>query len=465
MLGRKQEIDLKLNQFVDGLIIAFAFWLSHKMRFENIGGIWPEDVKIPEFKDFLWLLYITVPFTPLVLELNGYYNNLLQKTVIQSIKQYAKALVLIGVLIGGCVVFLRWGAQSRGVLVLLVFVGGGMLLIKEFLIKKYIRAKVNSGNWHEDVLLVGDVNGIKDYKSKIEKLASTGVRIVEEVDLQNSDSGTVRKLLHKHSVQRVFLAAKNVSFEKVQAAVTECEVEGVEVWLPADFIKTTVARPSLDAFEGNLMMVFRSAPEATWAIFVKRLIDQVFASIILIATLPLWVFAIIGIKLNSPSGPVFFIQNRGGKNGKPFKMYKFRTMVIDAEERKKDLIDLNEMSGPVFKIESDPRIFRFGSLLRKWSIDELPQLINVIFGKMSLVGPRPLPVEEVSAIRESAHRRRLSVKPGITCLWQISGRNEINNFDDWVKLDLEYIDNWSLYLDIKILFKTVPAVLFSKGAK
>ena len=465
MLGRKQEIDLKLNQFVDGLIIAFAFWLSHKMRFENIGGIWPEDVKIPEFKDFLWLLYITVPFTPLVLEFNGYYNNLLQKTVIQSIKQYAKALVLIGVLIGGCVVFLRWGAQSRGVLVLLVFVGGGMLLIKEFLIKKYIRAKVNSGNWHEDVLLVGDVDGIKDYKSKIEKLASTGVRIVEEVDLQNSDSGTVRKLLHKHSVQRVFLAAKNVSFEKVQAAVTECEVEGVEVWLPADFIKTTVARPSLDAFEGNLMMVFRSAPEATWAIFVKRLIDQVFASIILIATLPLWVFAIIGIKLNSPIGPVFFIQNRGGKNGKPFKMYKFRTMVIDAEERKKDLIDLNEMSGPVFKIESDPRIFRFGALLRKWSIDELPQLINVIFGKMSLVGPRPLPVEEVSAIRESAHRRRLSVKPGITCLWQISGRNEINNFDDWVKLDLEYIDNWSLYLDIKILFKTVPAVLFSKGAK
>ena len=465
MLGRKQEIDLKLNQFVDGLIIAFAFWLSHKMRFENIGGIWPEDVKIPEFKDFLWLLYITVPFTPLVLELNGYYNNPLQKTVIQSIKQYAKALVLIGVLIGGCVVFLKWGAQSRGVLVLLVFVGGGMLLSKEFLIKKYIRAKVNSGNWHEDVLLIGDINGIKDYKSKIEKLASTGVRIVEEVDLQNSDSGTVRKLLHKHSVQRVFLAAKNVSFEKVQAAVTECEVEGVEVWLPADFIKTTVARPSLDAFEGNLMMVFRSAPEATWAIFVKRLIDQVFASIILIATLPLWVFAIIGIKLNSPSGPVFFIQNRGGKNGKPFKMYKFRTMVIDAEERKKDLIDLNEMSGPVFKIESDPRIFRFGALLRKWSIDELPQLINVIFGKMSLVGPRPLPVEEVSAIRESAHRRRLSVKPGITCLWQISGRNEINDFDDWVKLDLEYIDNWSLYLDIKILFKTVPAVLFSKGAK
>jgi exopolysaccharide biosynthesis polyprenyl glycosylphosphotransferase len=465
VLGRKQEIDLKLNQFVDGLIIAFAFWLSHKLRFDNFGGIWPQEVKIPEFGDFMWLLYITVPFTPLVLELNGYYNNILQKTALQSIKQYAKALVLIGVIIGGCVVFFKWGAQSRGVLVLLVFVGGGMLLGKEILVKKYIRAKVNSGNWYEDVLLLGDSDGIKDYKSKIEKLASSGVRIVEEVDLKSSEIGGIRELLHKHSIQRVFLAAKNVSFEKVQAAVTDCEVEGVEVWVQADFIKTTIARPSLDAFEGNLMMVFRSAPAATWAILIKRLMDQVLASLILIVTLPLWIFAIIGIKLNSSGGPVFFVQNRGGKNGKPFKMYKFRTMGVDAEDRKKDLADKNEMSGPVFKIESDPRIFPFGAFLRKWSIDELPQLINVIFGRMSLVGPRPLPVEEVAAIQESAHRRRLSVKPGITCIWQISGRNDISNFDDWVNLDLEYIDNWSLYLDIKILLKTMPAVIFSKGAK
>ena len=162
---------------------------------------------------------------------------------------------------------------------------------------------------------------------------------------------------------------------------------------------------------------------------------------------------------------LYFIQPRGGKNGRPFKMFKFRTMVTDADEIKKELADKNEMSGPVFKMDNDPRIFPFGALLRKWSIDELPQLINVILGQMSLVGPRPLPIDEVEEIQETAHRRRLSMKPGITCIWQISGRNEINDFDDWVKLDLQYIDNWSLFLDLKILLKTIPAVLLNRGAK
>ena len=465
MLGRKQEIDLKLNQLFDGIIVAIAFWLSHKLRFDNVGGIWPEEVKIPAFRDFLWLVFITVPFTPLILELNGYYKNPLQKSAVQSLKQYLRALIFIGVLIGGCVVFFQWAAQSRGVLILLVFVGGGMLLGKELLVKIYIRSKVQSGKWHENVLLVGDLDEMESYRSKIEGLASTGVKIVQEVDLNNWMNGDITRLLHKHAVQRVFLAAKDVSFESVQAAVSECEVEGVEIWLPADFIKTTVARPSLDAFDGNLMMVFRSAPEATWAILLKHLTDRLLALMIFIVTLPLWIFAFIGIKISSPEGSVFFIQERGGKNGRPFKMFKFRTMMIDAEEKKKELEDMNEMSGPVFKMDNDPRIFSFGAFLRKWSIDELPQLINVIIGQMSLVGPRPLPIKEVEEIKESAHRRRLSMKPGITCIWQISGRNEITNFDDWVKLDLKYIDNWSLSLDLKILIKTIPAVLLNKGAK
>jgi exopolysaccharide biosynthesis polyprenyl glycosylphosphotransferase len=465
MLGRKQEIDLKLNQLFDGIIVAIAFWLSHKLRFDNVGGIWPEEVKIPEFRDFLWLVFITVPFTPLILELNGYYKNPLQKSAIQSLKQYLRALIFIGVLIGGCVVFFQWAAQSRGVLILLVFVGGGMLLGKELLVKKYIMSKVQSGKWHENVLLVGDLDEMESYRSKIEGLASTGVKIVQEVDLNNWMNGDITRLLHKHAIQRVFLAAKDVSFESVQAAVSECEVEGVEVWLPADFIKTTVARPSLDAFDGNLMMVFRSAPEATWAILLKHLTDRLLALIIFIVTLPLWIFAFIGIKISSPEGSVFFIQERGGKNGRPFKMFKFRTMMIDAEEKKRELEGMNEMSGPVFKMDNDPRIFSFGAFLRKWSIDELPQLLNVIIGQMSLVGPRPLPIKEVEEIKESAHRRRLSMKPGITCIWQISGRNDITNFDDWVKLDLKYIDNWSLFLDLKILIMTIPAVLLNKGAK
>ena len=146
-------------------------------------------------------------------------------------------------------------------------------------------------------------------------------------------------------------------------------------------------------------------------------------------------------------------------------MYKFRTMVADAEQRKQELSALNEMRGPVFKVTNDPRVTPIGRILRRTSIDEFPQFFNVLRGEMSLVGPRPLPVDEVKRFDDFAHRRRLSVKPGLTCLWQISGRNNVNDFKDWVRLDLEYIDNWSIWLDLKIIWRTIPAVLAGIGAK
>jgi len=179
---------------------------------------------------------------------------------------------------------------------------------------------------------------------------------------------------------------------------------------------------------------------------------------------PVLVLAAVLIKLSSP-GPVFFRQQRAGLNGRPFTMLKFRSMVSDAEQRKHELELLNEMSGPVFKVSHDPRITRVGRLLRKYSIDEFPQLLNVVRGDMSLVGPRPLPLDEVARFDDLAHRRRLSVKPGITCLWQISGRNNITDFQEWVRLDLQYIDNWSLWLDLRILLQTVPVVMLGTGAK
>jgi lipopolysaccharide/colanic/teichoic acid biosynthesis glycosyltransferase len=175
------------------------------------------------------------------------------------------------------------------------------------------------------------------------------------------------------------------------------------------------------------------------------------------------VFAIV-IRLTSP-GPILFRQQRCGLNGRPFTMLKFRSMVSDAEQRKQELAALNEMGGPVFKLTNDPRVTPVGRFLRRWSVDEWPQFINVLRGEMSLVGPRPLPVDEVERFDDPSHRRRLSVRPGLTCLWQVSGRNEVRDFKDWVRLDLEYIDHWSLWLDLKILWRTIPAVLTGTGAK
>lgn len=215
------------------------------------------------------------------------------------------------------------------------------------------------------------------------------------------------------------------------------------------------------------MLVLRSTPELSWELLCKDVLDRVFASLVLLFSAPLWIIAMIGIRIQSPGAPVIFTQMRAGRYGKPFKMLKLRTMVANAETMLEQIKKEhgNEMDGPVFKLENDPRVFPFGSILRQLSIDELPQLINVIKGDMSLVGPRPLPLYEVEAFCEMSHRRRLSVKPGVTCEWQASGRNSISSFDEWIAMDLRYIDNWSLWLDTKIILKTIPAVLFRKGAK
>jgi lipopolysaccharide/colanic/teichoic acid biosynthesis glycosyltransferase len=178
--------------------------------------------------------------------------------------------------------------------------------------------------------------------------------------------------------------------------------------------------------------------------------------------LPLFVVVAIAIKLDSP-GPVFFVQDRFGLNKRRFRMIKFRTMRADAESRMQELEHLNEKSGPIFKIKNDPRITRLGRWLRRTSIDELPQLINVLFGEMSVVGPRPLSVRDALRMELAWQKRRFSVKPGLTCLWQVSGRSNLS-FEQWMELDLEYIDHWSLKLDASILLRTIPAIMSARGA-
>jgi len=184
----------------------------------------------------------------------------------------------------------------------------------------------------------------------------------------------------------------------------------------------------------------------------------------LILLSPLLLFVALAVRLTS-QGPIIFRQKRAGLHGSPFEMWKFRTMQVDAEQQKAELEAFNEMTGPVFKMQNDPRVTAIGRFLRRTSIDEFPQLINVLRGEMSLVGPRPLPVYEVEKFEDPVHRRRLSMKPGLTCLWQVQGRSKIVDFSDWVRMDLEYIDNWSLFLDAYIILRTIPTVLAGIGAR
>lgn len=197
--------------------------------------------------------------------------------------------------------------------------------------------------------------------------------------------------------------------------------------------------------------------------FIKRLLDVVVAAILLILLAPVFLLTAIAIKLTTPKLRVFYPWHVVGENGIEFVGYKFTTMVADADNRKDQLSELNEMSGPVFKIKRDPRITPLGKFLRKYSLNELPQIWSVLKGDMSLVGPRPAFRHELARY-ELWHKRRLSIKPGITCLWQIHGRNKISNFDEWVRMDLEYIAKWSLWLDFKILFRTAWVVVRGSGS-
>jgi exopolysaccharide biosynthesis polyprenyl glycosylphosphotransferase len=309
---------------------------------------------------------------------------------------------------------------------------------------------------------------MKEFEEGLPSEVLADYKVVAHYEPAKGPAEEFEILLKKESVGRVIFAPKHTEFGKLAVLVEICEVQGVEAWISADFIQTQVARPDFDTMGGKPMLVLRSTPELSWALWVKGAIDFIGAAIALSASIVfIWWWVAILIKISSPHGPIFFRQKRAGRYGKPFTMLKFRTMHPDAESRLDDLKEEhgNEMSGPVFKLQNDPRVFGFGNFLRRTSIDELPQLFNVLKGDMSLVGPRPLPLYEVEQFAKSEHRRRLSVKPGITCLWQAGGRNEISSFEDWVRLDLEYIDNWSLWLDVKILLKTVPAVMLRRGSK
>ncbi len=463
MLGRKQEINLQLTELFDSALLAFCLWFGHFLRSEFVPVFMPEVVEIPPMEKFYWVMAVVAPFTPIVLEARGFYTNLANKTPARSIRQLVEALTVIGVLVAFCMVFFRWAVESRAVVIFSVALGALVLLLRESWQREMIRRRMISGRGRARVVIAGEQGDIDAFLTNMTAEQRAEAEVMECIDIMRRPVSDLLAALHAHSISRVIFAAQHVHFSKIEEAVQVCETEGVEAWIAADFFQTAIARPTFDVLGGRLMLVFHSTPQASWELLFKGIVDRVGALLLLLLSLPLWLVAVIGIRLGS-RGPVFFKQERAGHYGRPFVMWKFRTMHTDAEAKRAELEARNEMDGPVFKITDDPRVFAFGRWLRRTSIDELPQLINVLRGEMSLVGPRPLPVYEIERIEKHAQRRRLSVKPGLTCLWQVTGRNGIKNFEEWVALDLKYIDNWSFWLDLKILAQTLPAVMRGSGA-
>jgi exopolysaccharide biosynthesis polyprenyl glycosylphosphotransferase len=272
----------------------------------------------------------------------------------------------------------------------------------------------------------------------------------------------LEQILMRQIIDEVVIALPVKScYQQIQYVIGVCERVGVQAKYAVDIFESTVAFPRYDAQGDRALVAMQVVPDG-YELVVKRVIDIVGAAVGLAIFLPVMLMVAAAIRLTS-SGRSIYAQQRCGLNRRPFRMYKFRSMYADAEKLQASLEVRNEASGPVFKIRNDPRITPLGRLLRKSSLDELPQLFNVLRGDMSLVGPRPLPWRDVERIIRPSDMRRFSMRPGLTCLWQVQGRNNID-FDRWVELDLEYIDNWSLASDGRILIKTIPAVLSGNGA-
>lgn len=465
--NRSESFRIQALQLTDALLVWLAFWMGWELRDWILIGF-GRDVEQVDVTDTInWLLYIAVPFTPLVLERFGFYEHFRSKSAGRAVVQLIQGLIIIALMVSLYAIFAKIIGMRRLVMGLGFIFVFFLLFLRDRVTTGWFKRQILENSAKERVVIAGSATETAGLLDELDADLTAGWNIVEHFDLQNRPVEDLFDLLKRESISRVIFAAKETGFDKVARAVEACELQGVEAWIAASFIRTQIARPVFDSLGTKPMLVLRSTPELSWELMCKGILDRMGASFVILCTLPLWIIAAIGIRLKSPGAPVLFSQMRAGRYGKPFKMWKFRTMVANAEDLLQKIKEEhgNQMDGPVFKLDNDPRIFPFGALLRKLSIDELPQLINVVMGDMSLVGPRPLPLYEVEAFSDLSHRRRLSVKPGITCLWQIRGRNQITSFDDWVELDLRYIDNWSLWLDISILVQTIPAVLFGKGAK
>ncbi|MBN1551835.1 sugar transferase [bacterium] len=457
----------------DILVILLAFFLS--FRFRQMPFFM--DAKTVYFNTHYWMGIVAVPVWCLFLYFQDMYKSqrILSYTIIfwRLIKTtFTSALIL-----GSLVFIFQIKSFSRSLFIIFLTVSLIMLTLERVLIKAVSNSIRKRGYNFRNILLVGKPNSVKKLVGRIEQHPEWSLRILGYLvpaDSKNNDDsvseiprlGTSHDLIRiaqNNVIDEIIFCIDSHNLDALDRELHICEEMGIRTHIVADFFKLLIAKTELGYLEDIPLLTFTTTPHRDFHLFIKRLMDLFLSAILLILFMPLMIFIAILIKLDPAKGPVLFKQTRVGVNGRLFQLLKFRSMVVGAENLLPNLQIINEMNGPVFKATKDPRITRTGKLLRKYSLDELPQLVNVFKGDMSLVGPRP-PLPKEVEMYERWQRRRLSMKPGLTCIWQISGRNEID-FEEWMRMDLDYIDHWTLGLDLKILIKTIPAILSGKGAR
>lgn len=447
---RKRILAVKLWLLDLGLTAA-SFFVAYALRLL----VEIEGYGVKPVQDYLWLLAIILPVWAVMLPLVRVYSELTLPPF-EQIVRLTKAIFFAGLMLAAAQFFINTDPLSRHRLIAVFFLVVNYFSLVCFRILLF-RSKKHGSLDVRHVVVVGKGRAAHDFARKIEEHRAWGFELFGVFQQKE-----VRPLLERGGIDEVIVVAENEALAEFTDTFLLCEELGVTARVVVNFFPHSIARTELHQFGGVPLLSFSTTPTNDVLLFVRRTMDIVIACLAGIPALIVVGISALLIKLTS-AGPVFFKQERCGLHGRLFTMYKLRSMVDNAEQARYELETLNEMDGPVFKSSRDPRITPVGRFLRRFSIDEFPQLYNVLRGDMSLVGPRP-PLPAEVARYERWQRRRLSMKPGLTCLWQISGRNEVS-FQDWMKLDLTYIDNWSLLLDLKILLKTVPVVLLGRGAR
>jgi exopolysaccharide biosynthesis polyprenyl glycosylphosphotransferase len=484
MLKERARI-LAVGVFVlDLSLIATAFVVAYWLRSVLLPGLGLVSGHLYPLLAYLPLLPIALSIWGVALLTSGRYRSH------RTVPLLDEALAIIRVCAAAAVVFtlVLYGLRLDEVLlgedkisrlwVLFFALLSCLLLLSEKLALRITSRWVRlHGYNYRTVLIVGTNQSAAAIARSIDEHRYWGFRILGFVSTGPvaEDDGLDRPLDHpilggladmarvveQNLVDDVIFAVARRDLDRMEDLFLSLQEQGIRTRFALNLFPHTKAQVDLEELDAVPLLTFSTTPNRPLQLMLKRALDVSVSALMLLLALPVVTVIALLIKLSS-GGSVLFRQTRCGLRGRSFTLYKFRTMVEDAEERRRELLHLNEMNGPVFKLRSDPRVTAFGRFLRKFSLDELPQLWNVLRGDMSLVGPRP-PIPEEVAQYQRWQRRRLAMKPGLTCLWQISGRNDLD-FDRWMELDLEYIDSWSPTLDFKILLKTIPVVLSGRGA-